>query len=93
VIIFIHFPQIVWIDSLFIHTDWCFDKSTFIFEVGKNNFEIKFAYVTNDTAETNIKNHSSQYTSPRETVICGSDGMTGDSISSIVALLIFSISC
>jgi hypothetical protein len=28
-------------------------------------FEIKFAYVTNDTAETSIKNHVYYYTAPR----------------------------
>jgi hypothetical protein len=28
----------------------------------KKNFEIKFAYVTNDTAETSIKNHIYDYT-------------------------------
>jgi hypothetical protein len=41
------------------------------------NFEIKFAYLTNDIAKTNIKNHIYHYTTPREMVICDSDGVTG----------------
>jgi hypothetical protein len=36
----------------------------------KNIFEIKFAYVTNDTAKTGIKNHSYHYITSHETVIC-----------------------
>jgi hypothetical protein len=42
--------------------------------------EIEFAYVTNDTAEKNIKKHIYQYTAAHETVFCDSDGMTGDCI-------------
>jgi hypothetical protein len=33
-------------------------------------FEIKFAYVTNDTAKTSITNHIYHYSTPREMVIC-----------------------
>jgi hypothetical protein len=40
---------------------------------------IKFAYVTNDTANTSVKNHM-YHTTPGETVICDSDGVTGDHI-------------
>jgi hypothetical protein len=47
----------------------------------KNIYEIKFAYVTNDTAKTSIKNHIYHNTIPHEMVICNSDGMTGDCIS------------
>jgi hypothetical protein len=39
---------------------------------------MKFAYVTNDTAETSITKNR---TTPRGTVICDSDGVTGDHIS------------
>jgi hypothetical protein len=42
--------------------------------------KIKFASVTNDTAETNIKNHIYHYTTPYEMVICESDGDTDDYI-------------
>jgi len=49
--------------------------------IKKNIFKIKFAYVTNDTAKTSIKNHIYHYTTPCETVICDSDGMTGNHIS------------
>jgi hypothetical protein len=38
-------------------------------------FEIKFAYVTNDIANTSIRNHMYQYTTPCEKVICDSDGV------------------
>jgi hypothetical protein len=41
---------------------------------------IKFPYATNDTAETSIKNNIYHYTTPRETVICDSDGVTGSHI-------------
>jgi hypothetical protein len=47
----------------------------------KNIFEIKFAYVINATAKTNIKNHLYHYATPRETVICDGDGVAGDYIS------------
>jgi hypothetical protein len=47
----------------------------------KKFFEIEFAYVTNDTLITSIKNHIYHYTTPCATVICDSDGMTGDRIS------------
>jgi hypothetical protein len=47
----------------------------------KNIFEIKFAYVTNNTAKTSIKNHIYYYTTPCEMVICDSDGVTDDHIS------------
>jgi hypothetical protein len=40
-------------------------------------FKIKFAYVTNDTAETSIKTHIYHFTAPHEMVICESDGVTG----------------
>jgi hypothetical protein len=43
----------------------------------KNIFKIYFAYVTNDTAKTSIRNRLYHYTVPREMVICGSDGVTG----------------
>jgi hypothetical protein len=43
--------------------------------------KIKFAYVTNETTETNIKNHIYHYTTPREIVIYDSDGMRGNRIS------------
>jgi hypothetical protein len=43
-------------------------------------FEIKFAYMTNDTAETSVENHIYHYTAPCEMVICDSDGMTDDYI-------------
>jgi hypothetical protein len=46
----------------------------------KKVFEIKFAYVTNDTAETSIKNHIYHYATPHEIVIRDSDGLTGDCI-------------
>jgi hypothetical protein len=55
----------------------------------KNIFEIKYAYVTNDTAGASIKNHIYDYTTPRETVICGSDGMTGVDKSNTI----FSVNC
>jgi hypothetical protein len=41
----------------------------------------KIAYVTNDTAETSIKNHIHYFATPCETVICDCGGMTGDHIS------------
>jgi hypothetical protein len=44
-------------------------------------FKIKFAYVTNDTAKTSIKNHLYHYTTPYEMIICDSDGVTGNCIS------------
>jgi hypothetical protein len=44
-------------------------------------FATKFSYVTNDTAETSIKNNIYHYTVPLETVICDSDGATGACIS------------
>jgi hypothetical protein len=44
----------------------------------KTIFEIKFAYVTNETAETSIKSDIYHYTTPFEMVICDSDGVTGD---------------
>jgi hypothetical protein len=40
----------------------------------------KLAYVTNDTAKTSITNHRYHYTTPHATVICDSDGVTGDHI-------------
>jgi hypothetical protein len=43
--------------------------------------KIKFAYVTDDMAETGIKNHIYHYTTPHEMVICDSDDVTGDHIS------------
>jgi hypothetical protein len=46
----------------------------------KEIFGIKFAYVTNDTAGTSIKNHICYYTMTCETVICDSDGVTDDRI-------------
>jgi hypothetical protein len=33
-------------------------------------FEIKFASVTNDTAETSVKTHIYHYTTPSETAAC-----------------------
>jgi hypothetical protein len=48
--------------------------------IKKKIFHIKFAYVTSHAATTSIKNHIYQYT-PCETVICGSDGVTGDRVS------------
>jgi hypothetical protein len=47
----------------------------------KKIFKIKFAYVTNDTAETSIKNLIYHYTMPREMIICDSDGLTGNHIA------------
>jgi hypothetical protein len=47
----------------------------------KKVFEIKFAYVTNDTAETSSEYHIYHYTAPHEMVICNSVGMTGDCVS------------
>jgi hypothetical protein len=44
-------------------------------------FEIKVACITDDTAKTSIKNHIYHYTIPHETVICDSDGTTGNCIS------------
>jgi hypothetical protein len=41
-------------------------------------FIINSAYITSDTAKTNIKNRIYHYTTPRETVICDNDGVTGD---------------
>jgi hypothetical protein len=41
-------------------------------------FKIKFAYVTNNTAETSIKNKKFHYTTPREMIIHDIYGMTGD---------------
>jgi hypothetical protein len=49
--------------------------------IKKKIFEIKFAYVINDTAETTIEDHLHHYTMPCKTVICDSDGVTGDHIS------------
>jgi hypothetical protein len=46
----------------------------------KKIFEIKFAYVTNHTAKTIIKNHLCHYTAPHETAICDSDGMTDNKL-------------
>jgi hypothetical protein len=46
----------------------------------KKRLQIKFAYVTNDTAKTSTENHIYHYTSPCETVICDTDGVTGDHI-------------
>jgi hypothetical protein len=46
-------------------------------------FKIKFAYVTNDTAETSIKSLMYHYTTPHEMVISDSDGVTGDHISNL----------
>jgi hypothetical protein len=43
--------------------------------------EIKFAHITNDTAQTSIKNHIYHYTTPREMVICDSDDVIGDLVS------------
>jgi hypothetical protein len=43
-------------------------------------FEIKFACVTNDTAEKGFKNHIYHYTTSREMVICD-DGVRGEYIS------------
>jgi hypothetical protein len=47
----------------------------------KKIFEMKFAYVTNDTTETYIKNHIYHYTTPHETIICNSDGVISDHIA------------
>jgi hypothetical protein len=52
----------------------------------KNIFEIKFASIAKDTAETSIKSRICQYTilhytTPRDTFNCDSDGVTGDRIS------------
>jgi hypothetical protein len=55
----------------------------------KKNFEIKFAYVTNDTTETSIKNHVYDYTTPREMVTCD----LRLHITPTGAILIFSINC
>jgi hypothetical protein len=44
------------------------------------NLKIKFAYITNDTTKTSIKNHIYHYTTPHEMVICDGDGMTGNCI-------------
>jgi hypothetical protein len=46
----------------------------------KKIFETKFAYVTNDTSKTSIKNNIYHNTTPCEMVICDSDGITGDHI-------------
>jgi hypothetical protein len=43
-------------------------------------FEIKFAYVTKDTAKTSIKNQICHYTTPCEMVICDSDDVICDHI-------------
>jgi hypothetical protein len=48
---------------------------------------MKFAYVTNDTAETSVTNHIHRCTTPHETVICDSQ----PHITPIGAILIFSI--
>jgi hypothetical protein len=48
---------------------------------------MKFAYVTNDTSETSVKNHIHRCTTPRETVTCDSQ----PHIAPIGAILIFSI--
>jgi hypothetical protein len=45
----------------------------------KKIFEIKFAYVTNDIAKINIKDHIYHYSTPCEMVICDDD-VTGDNI-------------
>jgi hypothetical protein len=37
---------------------------------------IRRTELTNDTAKVSIKNHIYHYTTPHETVICDSDGMT-----------------
>jgi hypothetical protein len=47
----------------------------------KKIFEIELANVTNKTTETSIKNHIYHHTIPHKTVICNSDGMTGNRIS------------
>jgi hypothetical protein len=47
----------------------------------KKNYETKFAYVTNDTTATSIKNHMYHYITPCETAICDSDDATEDCIS------------
>jgi hypothetical protein len=52
----------------------------------KKILEIKVAYVINYTAETNVKNHIYHYTTPCETVICDSDGVTCPHITSIGAI-------
>jgi hypothetical protein len=56
--------------------------------IGNNNlkkvFEIKLAYVTNDTVKTNIKNRIYHYTTSRETVTFDSYGMTGIDRSNII---------
>jgi hypothetical protein len=49
------------------------------YDLKKNIFEVKFAYVTNETAKS-IKNCIYYYTEPCGTVICDSNGMTGDHI-------------
>jgi hypothetical protein len=46
--------------------------------ISKNIFKIKFAYVTNTTAKTCIKNHIYHYATPCKTVMFDSDGRTGD---------------
>jgi hypothetical protein len=45
----------------------------------KKIFEIKFAYVASDTVETSVQ-IDTHYTAACETVICDSDGVTGDHI-------------
>jgi hypothetical protein len=48
---------------------------------------MKFTYVTNDISETSVKNHIYHCTTPHETVICGSDGTTGDHKQSFALIL------
>jgi hypothetical protein len=51
------------------------------FKMTTKIFEIKFTYITNKTAKTSIKSHIYHYTTPCETVVCDSNGMTDDCIS------------
>jgi hypothetical protein len=46
----------------------------------KEIFEIKFVYVTNNTAQTSIKNHIYHYSTPHQKVIFDSHGVTGNHI-------------
>jgi hypothetical protein len=41
---------------------------------------MKFAYMTNDTAKLSIKNHIYHYSTLCQTVICDTDGVTGNRI-------------
>jgi hypothetical protein len=47
----------------------------------KKKLEIKFAYVTKDTAGTSMKNHIYHYITPFEMATCDSDGMADNCIT------------